>query len=123
MTDGHFNFQVGNGFTGFHYINDHEYSRFYFYYNHIRIDIYINGNTSVIYNGKIIFRNFSNIESNIRGIIIELRGKVDIESCAKRILSVIWDKLVSVIDKPDFTWEMLNEVNFSVSLVKSARKI
>jgi hypothetical protein len=122
MVGGNFHLQKDNGYTGFKYIDNYKYSKFDFYYNHILIEIYTDKITLVLHNGKKILQDFSNIETNIRIIIRELHEKDDRENYAMHKLSIIWDRLVNMINKPDFTPEILNDVSFHVSPVKSARK-
>jgi hypothetical protein len=121
MIGGHFILQKENGFTEFTYIDDLRYSKFCFRYNYILILISNHETTLALRNGRPIYQDFSNLESNIRNIIIELHEGTS-EDRAKHKLSIIWDKLVSIINESNFTLEMLNNVSFCVSPVKSARK-
>jgi hypothetical protein len=50
-------------------------------------------------------------------------GETDLDEYANREIRIIHDKLIETIKRTDFTCEMLNNINFHVSPVKSARKI
>jgi hypothetical protein len=79
----------------------------------------------IVKNDKKIISNvidFSELKHKVRCMMEKLKD-IHEASCLMSELENILNMIIDITAKPDFTYEMLNNIGFSVSPVKSARKI
>jgi hypothetical protein len=73
---------------------------------------------------KLIDVDLSNLDSKLKEFLFKLECMYpDADEYANRELKIIHEVLVDTLSRSDFTYEMLNNVSFHVSPIKSAKKI
>jgi hypothetical protein len=73
---------------------------------------------------KLIDVDLSNLDSKLKEFLFKLECMYpEVEEFLNREIRIIHKVLIDTLSRSDFTYEMLNNVSFHVSPIKSAKKI